>query len=107
MSALKLLSGLAALLVLMSCAPTFAPTTEGSATPMVTDEAVIARDGARLPLRRWEAEGGKPRAVIVALHGMSDYSNAFAMPGAVWAKEGITTLAYDQRGFGKIEPPGV
>ena len=110
MSALKLLSGLALLLLLMSCAPTFAPAVEGSATPMVTDEAIVARDGTRLPLRRWEATGeyaGKPRAVIVALHGMSDYSNAFAMPAAVWSKEGITTLAYDQRGFGKSDKPGI
>jgi len=76
----------------------------------VTDEAIVARDGTRLPLRRWEATGeyaGKPRAVIVALHGMSDYSNAFAMPAAVWSKEGITTLAYDQRGFGKSDKPGI
>jgi len=43
----------------------------------------------------------------VALHGMSDYSNAFDMPGKVWAKLGITTLAYDQRGFGKNENPGI
>ena len=110
MSVLKLLSGLAALLLLMSCAPTFAPSVEGSVTPAMADDAIIARDGTRLPLRRWEATGeyaGKPRAVIVALHGMSDYSNAFAMPGAVWAKEGITTLAYDQRGFGKSEQPGI
>ncbi len=110
MSALKLLSGLIVLLLLMSCAPTFAPAVEGSATPMVTDEAIVARDGARLPLRRWEAAGeyaGKPRAVIVALHGMGDYSNAFAMPAEFWAKAGITTLAYDQRGFGKSEKPGL
>jgi alpha-beta hydrolase superfamily lysophospholipase len=45
--------------------------------------------------------------VIVALHGMSDYSNAFDMPGKVWAKLGITTLAYDQRGFGLSDRPGV
>jgi alpha-beta hydrolase superfamily lysophospholipase len=75
-------------------------------TPQVTGDAIVARDGTRLPLRRWEADG-KPKAVIVALHGMSDYSNAFAMPGAVWAKLGITTLAYDQRGFGKSEHPGI
>ena len=109
-SAAKILSGLAALILLVSCAPTFAPQLEGSRVPMVTDEAIVARDGTRLSLRRWEATGqyaGKPRAVIVGLHGMSDYSNAFAMPGAVWAKEGITTLAYDQRGFGKSEQPGV
>ena len=46
-------------------------------------------------------EGGAPKAVIIALHGMSDYSNAFDMPGKVWAKRGITTLAIDQRGFGR------
>jgi acylglycerol lipase len=73
---------------------------------MVADDAIVARDGTRLPLRRWDAQG-RPRAVIVALHGMSDYSNAFDMPGHYWAKLGITTLAYDQRGFGKNDHPGV
>ncbi len=102
----KILPAIAAVALLMSCAPTFAPPVEGSATPMVAEDAIVARDGTRLPLKRWEAEGGKPRAVIVALHGMSDYSNAFAMPGPVWAKQGITTLAYDQRGFGRSEHPG-
>jgi alpha-beta hydrolase superfamily lysophospholipase len=107
MSAPKFIASLAVLLLLAACAPNFAPTLEGSASPVLTDDAIIARDGTHLPLRRWEAEGGKPRAVIVALHGMSDYSNAFAMPSAVWAKQGITTLAYDQRGFGKNEHPGI
>jgi acylglycerol lipase len=78
---------------------------------MVADDAIIARDGTRLPLRRWDAEGVKessrPRAVIVALHGMSDYSKAFDMPGKVWAKLGITTLAYDQRGFGRGDNPEI
>ena len=59
-----------------------------------------------MPLRRWEADG-KPRAVIVGLHGMSDYSNAFDMPGKLWAKQGITTIAYDQRGFGRNPNPGI
>ena len=76
-------------------------------TPRVTDEVLVARDGARLALRRWDAASGAPRAVIVALHGMSDYSNAFDMPGKVWAKRGITTLAYDQRGFGRNDNPGI
>jgi alpha-beta hydrolase superfamily lysophospholipase len=80
---------------------------EGGVTPQVTGDAIVARDGARLPLRHWDADGGSPRAVIVALHGMSDYSNAFDMPGKVWAKLGITTLAYDQRGFGLSDKPGV
>ena len=78
-----------------------------SVTPVIGDDVLItARDGTQLPLRRWDADG-KPRAVIVALHGMSDYSNAFDMPGKVWAKLGITTLAYDQRGFGRSDNPGI
>jgi alpha-beta hydrolase superfamily lysophospholipase len=76
-------------------------------TPLLADDAIVARDGMRLPLRRWEAGANTPRAVIVALHGMSDYSNAFDMPGKVWAKLGITTLAYDQRGFGRSDNPGL
>jgi alpha-beta hydrolase superfamily lysophospholipase len=99
--------GLAAALLLAACAPSFGTAVTGSVTPSVSDDVITARDGTRLPLRRWDAEGGKPRAVIVALHGMSDYSNAFDMPGKVWAKLGITTLAYDQRGFGRNESPGI
>jgi alpha-beta hydrolase superfamily lysophospholipase len=48
-----------------------------------------------------------PFAVIVALHGMSDYSNAFAMPAPFWAEHGITTYAYDQRSFGRSPQPGI
>ena len=99
------------LLFLSACAPSFAPVLEGGVTPQVSADVIVARDGARLPLRRWDAEGdqdsNKPRAVIVALHGRSDYSNAFDMPGKVWAKLGITTLAYDQRGFGLSDKPGI
>ncbi|HKU55330.1 MAG TPA: lysophospholipase [Rhizomicrobium sp.] len=95
-----------ALLVLSACAPSFAPPLDGGVSPKVAEDAILARDGAHLPLRRWEATGA-PRAVIVALHGMSDYSNAFAMPGKVWARLGITTLAYDQRGFGLSPNSGV
>ncbi|HJS45740.1 MAG TPA: lysophospholipase [Rhizomicrobium sp.] len=95
-----------ALLVLSACAPSFVPPLDGGVTPKVAEDAILARDGTPLPLRRWQAAGA-PRAVIVALHGMSDYSNAFAMPGKVWAQLGITTLAYDQRGFGLSPNPGV
>jgi len=94
------------LLVLSACAPTFAPIADGGVTPMMAEDSILARDGAKLPLRRWDAEG-HPRAVIVALHGMSDYSNAFEMPAKVWARLGITTIAYDQRGFGLSANPGV
>ncbi len=75
--------------------------------PRVSGDVIVARDGTRLPLCHWDAEGGAPRAVIVGLHGMSDYSEAFDMPGKVWARLGITTLAYDQRGFGSGDKPGI
>ena len=68
-------------------------------SPQLTDDRLVATDGAVLPLRRWLPEG-RPRAVVLALHGFNDYSNAFAAPGAAWAGKGIATYAYDQRGFG-------
>lgn len=107
MSLFRTFRGLAAALLLAACAPSFGPAVTGSVTPIVGDDVITARDGTRLPLRHWDAQGSKPRAVIVALHGMNDYSNAFDMPGKVWAKQGITTLAYDQRGFGKSENSGI
>lgn len=67
-------------------------------TPAIEADAFVTRDGLRLPLRHWDAPS--PKAIIVALHGMSDYSEAFDMPGPWWAEHGITTYAYDQRGFG-------
>jgi acylglycerol lipase len=65
----------------------------------LTDREFIAGDGARLPLRQWLPKG-RVAAVILALHGFNDYSEAFAMPAQVWAARGIATYAYDQRGFG-------
>ncbi len=65
----------------------------------------VTRDGLRLGLTHWDAQ--MPFAVIVALHGMSDYSNAFAMPAPFWADHGITTYAYDQRSFGRSPQPGI
>ncbi len=79
------------LAVLSACAPTLAPVGEARMTPALTGDAIVARDGVLLPLRHLDAE--QTRAVIVALHGMSDYSNAFDMPGKVWARAGIATLA--------------
>lgn len=71
--------------------------------PARAAERFVADDGTVLPLRVWLPQG-KVTAVIVALHGMNDYSNAFTLPAEEWAKHGIATYAYDQRGFG--EAPG-
>ncbi len=90
--------GLFAFTLLAACTPFTATRGPDDATPMLTDNAFVTRDGLSLPLRHWDA--ANPKAVIVALHGMSDYRNAFAMPAPWWAERGITTIAYDQRGFG-------
>jgi len=73
--------------------------------PSIEGDRYMTRDGLALGLQHWDAE--HPRAVIVALHGMSDYSNAFAMPATHWAKHGVTTYAYDQRGFGRSPDTGL
>lgn len=75
------------------------------AAPPLTDEArlednnFIARDGARLGLTVWPAK--EPVAIIAAVHGMNDYAGAFRLAAPYWAERGITTYAYDQRGFGR------
>src|SRR6185437_3730789 len=63
-------------LILMGCAVASAPVENQSVTPHFEGGALVARDGTRLPLREWDAQGGEPKAVIIGLHGMSDYSNA-------------------------------
>ncbi|MCH7710032.1 MAG: alpha/beta hydrolase [Proteobacteria bacterium] len=98
---------LIALLVLSlaACQPRLRLPGEPVAPPRLTEDAYIAADGARLPLRVWLPEG-RPKAVLVALHGFNDYSNAFEAPAAFWAQKGIATYAYDQRGFGATEHRG-
>lgn len=61
-------------------------------------------DGARLGLTVWDAEGvAEPEHVVVGVHGMNDYAMAFEYAGPYWAARGVTTYAYDQRGFGRSE----
>jgi alpha-beta hydrolase superfamily lysophospholipase len=73
--------------------------------PRFTQTSFIAADGEDLPLRRWLPEG-QTLAVILALHGFNDYSNSFEEPAKAWARQGIATYAYDQRGFGATRERG-
>jgi alpha-beta hydrolase superfamily lysophospholipase len=88
-----------------ACAPAVAPQGLVSATPTIETGDFVTRDGLKLPLRHWDAAA--PKAIIVALHGMSDYSEAFDLPGPWWAAHGIEVYAYDQRGFGRAPDPGL
>ena len=78
----------------------------GFGGPRLEPDALVSVDGARLPLTTWSA-AGEPWAVVVALHGMNDYANAFHYAGQAWAAAGVTTYAYDQRGFGRGPQRGV
>jgi alpha-beta hydrolase superfamily lysophospholipase len=85
--------------------PSFSPNQAGQGI-------FVSFDGTRLPMQIWPAMGAdgeavEPWAVIVALHGMNDYAEAFFLPAPYWAARGITTYAYDQRGFGRTPSRGV
>jgi acylglycerol lipase len=97
------------LLLVAGCAaadPPGPPSPPGSVTPAITETGFVADDGTTLPLKSW-VPAGKPKAVILALHGFNDYSNAFKDSGEEWAKHGIATFAYDQRGFGAAPEHGL
>lgn len=90
-----------------ACAPTLKPPGPAVVEPRLEADAVVTADEARLPLRHWLPPEGTPvKAVIVALHGMNDYSNAFDGPGSYLSARGIAVYAYDQRGFGQGPWPG-
>jgi alpha-beta hydrolase superfamily lysophospholipase len=94
---------LAAALLFTGCA-NFPDAPSRVATPRIDGEAVVSVDEARLALSRWDAPN--ERAVVIAVHGMNDYAGAFALAGPVWTERGVTTYAYDQRGFGRSPDKG-
>jgi acylglycerol lipase len=91
---------------LAACAPRVQPSGPFDRAPRIDATALIARDGARLPLRVWTPDAA-PRAAIAALHGFNDYANAFEDAGRAFAKRGIITYAIDQRGFGRAPGFGI
>lgn len=111
----RLLAGMAAALsvAVAACAT---PVTQGALSPsaqvspafLPERNQFISQDGARLGLTVWPAEGtDTPEYVVVGVHGMNDYANAFHMAAPYWARHGVTTYAYDQRGFGRSPNKGI
>ena len=90
----------AALVALIACAPTVVPPGPPVAATAFLDDALLTRDGLRLPVRAWMPDGTPPKAVIIALHGFNDYGRFFTHPGMFLTRAGIAAYAYDQRGFG-------
>lgn len=87
------------------CAPRLMATGVPAYEPHIEQTNIVASDGARLPLRAWEA--ANPHAIIIGVHGFNDYSNAFDMPGRWFQQRGIALYAYDQRGFGRAPGRGL
>ena len=96
-----------ALITLTACAPTIIPAGPQVTTPRVTDEALYTGDGMTLPLRVWTPKDEPARAVILAIHGFNDYSNAFTDFAGYVKERGVAVYAYDQRGFGEAENRGI
>ena len=93
--------------MLAACSPVVVPAGGKAAAPRLTADRYVAADGTALPLALWPAAGGEPpTAVILGLHGFGDYRDAFEEPAKIWSAVGITTYAYDQRGFGKSPTRG-
>ncbi len=109
MSLRRLSAAFLGLLLLSACAPMIqhaARPPAGFQGPRLEADRFVSFDGVALGLSRWEP-AGEPWAVIVGLHGINDYGNAFWMAGPWWARDGIATLAFDQRGFGRSPQRGV
>lgn len=70
------------------------------------NERFVTFDGAELGLTVWAPEG-EPELVVVGLHGMNDWANAFHMAAPFWAEHGVITYAYDHRGFGRSPNKGI
>jgi len=94
------------LLFASACAPRFAAPPAAITSPHLAQKGeFVTRDGDALPTQEWGPR--RPEAVIIALHGMNDYANAFADPARALSAAGILTIAYDQRGFGRTATRGI
>jgi alpha-beta hydrolase superfamily lysophospholipase len=102
----RVLASFLAVLVVAGCTPVVIPAGPATAPPALNDDAIIAADGARLPLRRYPPEG-RPRAIILALHGFNDHAGNFLTDSLPRLNEaGLLIYAYDQRGFGRAPNRG-
>lgn len=87
------------IVILLLCAGCATPRTQ----PVVSSNVIVNQE---LPLKNWMPRG-KPKAIIIALHGFNDYSHAFAIPAETLQQSGIALYSYDQRGFGESPQTGI
>ena len=58
--------------------------------------------GVKIATRSWSAEG-KPRAIMILVHGFNAHSGYMVWPGEQFSGNGFATYALDLRGRGKSE----
>lgn len=97
--------GLALLFLAASCTPVVQQAGTENSEPTLTENYLKTSDGLKLPVKTWAADD--PEAILIAVHGFNDYSNTYAFPGSWWMGQGLTTIAYDQRGFGEAPNFGI
>jgi alpha-beta hydrolase superfamily lysophospholipase len=85
-----------------------------SACTPATNPDFGAEPGFAGPWRHWQPENAPsktpsagPKAVILALHGFNDYSNAFQAFADFCIERNIAVHAYDQRSFGATAKRGI
>lgn len=78
----------------------------GAEEPALNATEIVAADGYRMPLSRWQPDGETER-VVLALHGFNDFRQSHAVLGKYLADRGTVVYAYDQRGFGGTEQRGI
>lgn len=81
------------MLSLCACVPAF-------------DFETAYENGLAKPWRHWQPDG-EPKAIVLALHGFNDYSNAFQDFAAFAKARDVAVHAYDQRGFGANADAGL
>ncbi len=91
---------------LSACAPITQEAGSIQRSVAITESELQTSDGKNLPVHKWAALD-EENAIIIAVHGFNDYRNAFAFPASWWMQHGVTTYAYDQRGFGETDQVGV
>jgi len=101
----RLLTLIAMCLALTACVAQRLAPGPGPTTPQFVDAGHWrADDGYVLGMSQWQAPNAD--IVIIALHGMNDYGQFIDAAAKNWQTHGITTYAYDQRGFGRTEGNG-
>lgn len=82
---------------LASCG-TLRPATQ---RPALGEGRWTSHDGKTMPYQKWlPAGGGRPRAVVIAVHGLSGASSDFWFIGDSLPRQGHAVYAYDLRGQG-------